>query len=151
MRSIIIDEEKLNQIATYLDPQPLMAELNAQAANQQDPWNPAMLGEKVYSPPGMFTQFMDPAAPQMPQPPAPETPGGAAPGAPGAPFSPQTMAALSGMMPKQQEPQFAPAGQLQGGVPVNIQIPDISKLVQIHLGQQAATQTPPSLSKLIGG
>lgn len=134
MKSIMIDEDKLNKLAFNYDPQPILAELQ-QGGMQADPqglW------------PGMPMQTLQQANPWsgMVEPKV-GTPPAAAPGM----APPLGMAAAALQQPQQNMPQ-APAVAPKQAVPMKISIPDISQLVSLNLGPQ--TKTQPSLAQLMG-
>lgn len=68
-----------------------------------------------------------------------------------APFDPRSAMALQAMMPKQQQPHFAPAPGVRQPVPITLHVPDVSNLVKINLGQQGQQAMPPTLAHLLRG
>lgn len=122
LSSQTIDAQKLLQLAMKYDPSPILTELQSASA--------------AGTPPGAQTPYSN-----MTQP-------GPLPGA--APLDPRSMSAINSMMPQTPKPQFIGGAGVQRPASVKIDIPDISNLVRVNLGQQQGAAVP-TLGKLIGG
>lgn len=115
MRSIIIDEAKLNELAMNYDPAPI----------QQSLMQPGPAGAW----PGMPLT----AAQGMPWTPMMEG-GGATPAGAPSPLNPQALGMLNSMMPQQQKPQFIGGAGIPHPQPFNLAIPNLQQQQKPSLG-----------------